>query len=169
MEKCSNHFPDFKLLEFKENPLRKNIFDLQTTSATFEKFKYFRLETPKQFYLIKQGAKYVCESWINGTKILHTGLIYLGESFYYVGDFCETYKNKKKTSLMIFKFCPDTSTIQIYFFNHFNKLSVGMKYKFCRDFINNIIKKGTVTIPPPLCSNHNLTNVRNDIAKVVNI
>jgi len=136
MNKCSKQ-PDYKLLEFKENPDRKNIYDLQTTSAPFNKFQYFRLEQPKQPYLIQRGVKYVCETWVNGIKILHTGIIPTGAPDYYFGDFTETIKDKKKTSLMIFRLIPDTSTIQIYYFNHFNKRSIPMKLEFCRNFINN--------------------------------
>lgn len=135
MKKCSNQ-PDFKLLVFTENPNRKNIYDL-TPSANFTKFRYFRLEKPKQPYLIQRGAEYVCENWEYGVKILHTGLITTGAPGYYFGDFTETVKGKKKTSLMIFRFIPDTSTIQIYYFNHFNKRSIPMKLEFCRNFINN--------------------------------
>jgi hypothetical protein len=139
MKKCSNQTPDFKLLEFKENPDRKNIYDLQTTSANFNKFNYFRLETPIQPYLIRQGAKYVCESWDKGIKTLHTGLISIGTPGFYFGDFIEQIKDKKKTSLMIFRFVPNTSTIQVYFFNHYNKRSQTMKFEFCRNFILNRI------------------------------
>ena len=138
MKKCSNQNPDFKLLEFKENPDRKNIYDLQT-SANFNKFHYFRLENPIQPYLIRQGAKYVCDSWANGVKTLHTGLIGIGTPGYYFGDYIEQVRDKKKTSLMIFRFVPDTSTIQVYFFNQYNKRSIPMKWEFCRNFILNRI------------------------------
>jgi hypothetical protein len=134
MEKCSNHLPDFKLLVFTENPTRKGIYDL-STSATFNKFRYFRLEKPKQPYLIQQGAEFVCESWDNGVKTLHTGLIPAGAPGYYFGDHSETIQGAKKTSLMIFRFIPDTSIIQIYFFNHYNKRSIPMKLEFCRNLI----------------------------------
>lgn len=138
MKKCSNQTPDFKLLEFKENPGRKNIYDLQTTSATFNKFSYFRIEQPKQPNLIQRGVKYVCETWVNGIKILHTGIIPTGAPGYYFGDFTETIRDKKKNSLMIFRLSPDSSTIQIFFFNHFNKKSIPMKLEFCRNFINQL-------------------------------
>jgi len=160
MKKCSNQ-PDYKLLEFKENTDRKNIYDLQTTSANFNKFNYFRLEPPKQPYLLNIGAKYVCESWNNGVKILHTGLINFGISNYYLGDYYEFINGQKKTSLMIFEFIPETNEIKIYYFNHFNKRSIPMKLEFCRNFIKDINKKEEGTTPPLKCSNYNLTaNVR---------
>lgn len=139
MKKCSNKQPDFKLLEFAENPQRKNIYDLITSSTNFKKFKYFRLETPKQPYLIKQGAKYVCESWENNAKILHTGLIPANIPGYYIGDFAEITNDKKKTSLMIFRFIPETNKILIYYFNRFNKKSITMKLQFVRAFVHNKI------------------------------
>jgi hypothetical protein len=149
MKTCSNHFPDCKVLLFQENPQRKKIYDLKTASAPFEKFKYFRLQTPKQPYLIKQGAKYVCESWTNSTKVLHTGLISAGIDNYYFGD----HREQHKTSLMIFHFVPETSTIQIYYFNHFSKKSISMTFEFCRAYIETTMKKGDVSASQ--CSNHN--------------
>jgi len=149
MKPRSNHFPDCKVLTFQENPSRKKIYDLKPGSAPFEKFKYFRLETPKQPYLIKQGAKYVCESWTNGTKKLHSGLISTGVENYYFGD----HKEQNRTSLMIFHFVPETTTIQIHYFNQYSKKSISMKYEFCRAYIENEMKKGDVSASQ--CSNHN--------------
>ena len=156
MKKCSTKTPDYKLLEFAENPDKKNIYNLIYSSSTFSKFKYFRLETPRQPYLIKLGAKYVCESWYNQVKTLHTGLIPTGTPGYYFGDFVEMIKDKKKTSLMIFRFVPEINNIQLYFFNHFNKKSILMKLQFIQSFVLNLkgsekdIKTGTVTTPPPM-------------------
>jgi len=138
MKKCSNHRPDFKELVFKENPTRKNIYDLQTSPANFNKFNYFRLEEPVKPYLIQLGVKYVCETWTNGIKVLHTGIIPTGAPGYYFGDHIETVKEKTKSSLMIFRLIPDSSTIQIYYFNHFNKRSIPMKLEFCRNFIRQL-------------------------------
>lgn len=147
MKKCSNKQPDFKILEFAENPQRNYIYDLVTSSSTFTKFSYFRLETPIQPYLIRQGAKYVCDSWENGKKILHTGLIPTGIPGYYFGDFAETINDQKKTSLMIFHIIPETTTIKICFFNRFNKRSIITKLQFVRAFIQ---KKEEATTPPPM-------------------
>jgi|GEM_PF-1605360 len=137
MKKCSTT-PDYKLLEFAENPDKKNIYNLIYSSSTFSKFKYFRLETPRQPYLIKLGAKYVCESWFNQVKTLHTGLIPTGTTGYYFGDFAEMVKDKKKTSLMIFRFISGTNNIQLFYFNHFNKKSIVMKLQFIQLFILNL-------------------------------
>jgi len=141
MKQRSNHIPDCKILEFAENPDRKNIFDLKPTGVNFTGFRYFRLETPHQPYLLNQGAKYVCESWEGGKKILHTGLIETGVSNYYFGDFVTFRDGAKKNSLMIFHFIPETTSIRIYFFNQFNKKSLSMKYVFCKNYITEIIEK----------------------------
>jgi len=155
MKKCSNQPPDYKFLEFEENPARKNIYDLQTTSTTFKKFRYFRLEQPKQPYLLRMNVKYVCESWQNNYKTLHTGLIPTGIKGFYFGDHIEVCKDKKKSSLIIFRLNPENNIIQLYYFNHFNKRSVIMKLEFCRNFI---IKKGLVTTPAPNVQIHTLTD-----------
>jgi hypothetical protein len=138
MNKCSYHRPDFKELVFIENPTRKNVFNLQTSSAPFTKFNYFRLEEPIKPELIRLGVKYVCDCWIDGCKVLHTGIIPTGAPGYYFGDHLETVKDKRKSSLMIFRLLPDTSAIQIYYFNHFNKRSIPMKIEFCRNFIRQL-------------------------------
>lgn len=138
MKKCSNHRPDFKELVFIENKTRKNVYDLKTSSAPFTKFNYFRVEEPQQPYLKRLGVKYVCECWVDGCKVLHTGIIPTGAPGYYFGDHLETVKDKTKSSLMIFRLIPDSSTIQIYYFNHFNKRSIPMKLEFCRDFIRQL-------------------------------
>ncbi len=161
MKTRSNHIPDCIFLEFKENSQRKNIYDLNSSSKTFTKFTYFRLEQPRQYYLIKQGAKYVCESWKNKIKILHTGLIPIGIENFYFGDFVET-KTKgdkiiTKISLIIFYFIPETSTIECYFFNSYNKNSIRMKLNFCKDYINYFIKKRSDNNHPFYCSNQ-ITN-----------
>lgn len=141
MKPCSNRIPDCKILEFKENQQRKNIFDLTTTGVNFNKFRYFRIETPRQPYLINQGAKYVCESWENGNKTLHTGLIETGVKGYYFGDYADVTNGAKKNSLMLFHYDQEIETIRIYFFNRYSKRSISMKYKFCRYYIENVIVK----------------------------
>lgn len=134
----SNHIPDCFVLEFKENENRRDTFDLNFTSTTFTKFKYFRLEQPKKDYLIKQGAKYVCQSWTKDNKSLHTGLIPIGIENYYFGDHTERRNGKKINSIMLFYFVPDTNTIRVYYFNQYSKTSIRMKMQFCRDYISNI-------------------------------
>ncbi len=140
MKNCSNHKPDCKILNFSENSTRKNIYNLiQKENVPFNKFNFFRLETPRSKYLHDKGVKYVLESWENGLKILHTGLIETGIKNYYVGDYVEIIKDVKKTSLMIVFLDPETSAIKIYFFNQYNKKSLLMKLQFCKSYINSFI------------------------------
>lgn len=143
MKGNAKKLPEYRILEFTENPQRKNIYDLNIEMTKFSKFRYFRLQTPRQSYLINQGAKFVCESWEQGEKILHTGLISTGIDHYYFGDFLDN----KKTCLMIFHFIPETSIVLIYYFNGYNKKSLSMKRQFCREFITTSIQKsGTQTV-----------------------
>jgi len=129
---CST--PDYKLLLFKPNTARPGIYDL-VNDANFKKFRYFRLETPKKEYLIKQGAKYVLESWENRTKTLHSGLIHVEENIY-IGDYQHRPEANKKTSLMIVKMYD--SGIMIVFFNGYNKKSKQMKFDFCKWFLKKM-------------------------------
>ena len=135
MKKRSNFIPDYKIIEFVENPKRENIFDLYVSSDTFSKFKYFRIENPIQSYLIDKGVKFVCESWENGVKILHTGLIPINNNGFYLGDYTEIIRGNKNTSLIIFEILQNK--IKLYFFNSFNKKSLKMKIEFAKNFIKN--------------------------------
>jgi len=162
MKKCSK-LPDYKILIFEENPQRHNIYDLKTPE-NFTKFKYFRLEKPIKEYLIAQGVKFVCESWANNTKTLHTGLIPLGIDNYYFGDCYEIKNNRKIHSLIIFYFDSDSCKITLFYFNHFNKFSIQLNKQFCFEFI----KKREVTTPPVYVQNQNLNYIRFDKANVIN-
>ena len=74
--------PDYQRLVFIKNENRKdNLFDL-LPSYNFNKFKYFRLSEPKNDRFIKQGAKYIIESWSERVKTLFTGLIPLNDNFF---------------------------------------------------------------------------------------
>jgi len=138
MKKCSTN-PDFKLLEFTENPQRENIYDLVSTSANFDKFRYFRLQEPRADYLIRLGAKYIIENWEGGVKILHTGLIPIGKENYYFGDYTEYRKGKKINSLMLVYKHPTENRFKIWFFNGFNKKSILMKLEFLQQFVNGLV------------------------------
>jgi hypothetical protein len=141
MKTRSNHTPDYKALEFTENPNRKGTYDLQPNQYGFTKFKYFMLQEPKQSYLIEQGAKHVCESWEHGKKTLHTGLIHTDIENYYFGDYREPYKGKFRSSIIIFHLVPKTTVIRLYYFNHYSKKSKALTVNFCKDFIKTIVKK----------------------------
>ena len=138
MKRSSKQPKKFKLLEFEQSTQRQNIYDLIKTSTKFDKFKYFKLEIPLQSYLLKQGANFVCESWEQNVKTLHTGLIPTGDPGYFIGDFVELVKGVKKTSLIIFRFKPELKIIQLYYFNRFNLKSVSKRLEFARVFINGL-------------------------------
>jgi hypothetical protein len=141
MERQNFFNPESKILEFRANPTREGIFDLQNNG--FNKFKYFRLQYPKIDRLKKMGVKYVMESWSNSCKILHSGLLSLRHQFYYFGDHTEIINGTKKTSLFIVYLNPSSSNILIYWFNQFDKKSVKMKRDFCNEYIHRVIKKGS--------------------------
>lgn len=134
--------PDKKVLEFRENPNKKGIFDLQPNCNGFDKVTYFRLQYPKSDRLKKTGAKYVIESWLNDFKVLHTALLPLNTSSFYMGDFTETINGVKKRSLFIVLYRPGNPTIGIHWFNHFDKKSLKLRLNFCNEYINLLIKKG---------------------------
>ncbi len=94
-------------LIFKQNPVRTDIYDL--TGSKFNQFSFVRLSEPRSEFLIRQGSRYVLESWSHGQKPLFTGLRSIQEGLYY-GD---TFRNGKR-SLMVVKFNP--GELYIYLF-----------------------------------------------------
>ena len=126
--------PDFETLIFKANEHRTGIFDLIDNNE-FDKFKFFRLEKPRTNRLQSIGVVHVIESWDNGKKILHSGLIPIHDNFF-VGDFVNLI-TPSKPSLMLIKII-DNQEICIWFFNSYSKYSHSLKIKFCLDFINEM-------------------------------
>lgn len=88
--------PKYSELVFKESATRPDIFDL--TGSRFKGFKFLRLSRPRTDFLRRQGAEWVIESWDHGEKRLFTGLIPVGQGFYY-GD----RREGRKRSLLVVK------------------------------------------------------------------
>ena len=122
--------PDYKELIFKQNESRKDIYDLQNTN--FSKFKYFRLSVPRVEFLKKQGAKYIIESWINGKKVLFTGLIPFNQLIYF-GDHKNTNTGKKSFIIAMYK----DKEIKMYYFNSFS-LYPKKRLAFIKNFLQNL-------------------------------
>ena len=77
--------PHFRKFVFIENEKRADIFDLQGEPDPLI-FHYFRLSKPRKPFLIKQGARYVIESWNGHEKTSFTGLIPAIDNNWYFGD-----------------------------------------------------------------------------------
>ena len=59
-------------LVFKQSTTRSDILD--QTGSQFNGFSFIRLSEPHSIFLIKQGEKFVVESWDLGLNTLFTGL-----------------------------------------------------------------------------------------------
>ena len=68
--------PDYLQFVFVQNEKRPDIYDLQGKPENVV-FTFFRLSTPRQSFLIKQGAKYVLESWKENIKLVLQALFLL--------------------------------------------------------------------------------------------
>lgn len=99
--------PKHRELIFKQNPACSDIYDL--TGSKFNQFSFIRLSEPRSDFLLRQGAKYVLESWSHGQKPLFTGLRSIGEGFYY-GDSL----HNGKRSLMVVKMNPGELVIHLF-------------------------------------------------------
>jgi hypothetical protein len=102
--------PKNRELTFKQNQTRPDIYDL--TDSRFHGFTFIRLSEPRSEFLIRQGAKYVIESWSHDQKPLFSGLRPIKEGFYYGDRFA-----KGKRSLMVVKL--DHGQIKIFLFNSY--------------------------------------------------
>jgi hypothetical protein len=102
--------PKSRELIFKQNQTRPDIYDL--TESRFHGFTFIRVSEPRSEFLIRQGAKYVIESWDHGQKPLFSGLRLIKEDFYY-GDRL----TNGKRSLMVVKI--DPGLIKIFLFNSY--------------------------------------------------
>lgn len=125
------NIPDFRFLQFRENPKRPGIFDL-VNDEEFDKFQYFRLEKPRTKRLKSLGVIHVLESWKDGKKVFHSGLKLVQDNYYF-GDYVNLIK-PGKPSLLIVQFF-DNQTIHVWFFNSYSKFSIEMKEIFCREFL----------------------------------
>jgi len=108
-----NSFPEFNRLTFIQNPNRSDIYDIKTPG--FNKFKYFRLSEPRNGWMKSQGASYVIETWIEGSKALFSGLIPFKDNIYY-GDNKNPKTGRKSFIIAIL----DGDTITINYFNSFS-------------------------------------------------
>ena len=94
-------------LTFKVSANRSDIYE--QTGSHFKGFTFVRLSEPRSLFLIKQGAKYVIESWDHGFKPLFTGLRVFSINWYY-GD----YLRDGKRSLMIVRMNPGELIIHLF-------------------------------------------------------
>jgi len=69
---------------FKRNPARPDVYDL-LEGVKFP-FSYCRVSTPRAEWLIRQGASWVLESWVQNQKAVFTGLRPLSIPGHYKGD-----------------------------------------------------------------------------------
>lgn len=126
----TNKRPGYKELIFVKNENRIDIYDLQ--NSNFRKFKYFRLSEPRVSFLIKQGAKYVIESWDKGEKVLFTGLIPFNQYIYF-GDHKNTKTGRKSLIVVNIK----DKEVKLYYFNNFS-LKVSKRLVFINNFLKHL-------------------------------
>jgi len=99
--------PKSKELTFKESANRSDIYD--QTGSHFKGFTFVKLSEPRSIFLIKQGARYVIESWDPGFKSLFTGLRLFSIDWYY-----SDYLRDGKRALMIVKLIPGELIIHLF-------------------------------------------------------
>lgn len=105
------------LAVFKENPERKDIFDLAKQVEL--PFQFFRLEKPRRAYLKRRKVEAVIESWnTHGEKVLHTGLIPVAKDWYFGDTFGEETHTRKDFIVAHFRHTPEgqRAFLVFYFF-----------------------------------------------------
>lgn len=108
---------------FHRNAIHPDIYDLQTISGGKIPFSYFRVEEPREQYLIDQGAVKVAESFNKGVKILHTGLRRTSNEMIFAGNLYNPVNRKR--SLLLFRCDPITHTITVYLYPDRNPRNIN--------------------------------------------
>lgn len=115
--------------EYSQSKIR-NTYNL-VGNETVSDISFIRVETPNEYFLKKQRAKFVIQSFKNRKKILFTGLIPIGHNYYY-GDNLKL--NNKKDFLVIY-YNSVRSVIHLYIFEN---RSPRKKADFANDFIYHL-------------------------------
>ena len=127
--------PDFRKFVFIKNEKRSDIYDLQGEPDS-RMFHYFRISSPRKPFLIKQGAKYVIESWSGHDKTSFTGLIPIGLNGYFFGDLLLKKQGVSCKKSLIIANVQD-NTIILFLFPSFT-LYPAKRLEFCRQFVARI-------------------------------
>ncbi len=143
--------PKYSELVFKESATRPDIFDL--TGSRFKGFKFLRLSRPRTDFLRRQGAEYVIESWDHGEKRLFTGLIPLGQGFYY-GD----RREGRKRSLLVVKLA--LPELVVYLFRTYPRQLRPMLAEFIKEKAHGEPPTGAMSPTDPATGPANDTNIQ---------
>ena len=134
--KSSTSTPDYLLFRFIQNSKRADIYDL-TNDPENPPFTFFRLSKPRLPKFIKQGAKFILESWKCFDKIAFTGLVLTPFNQWYYGDLVlinpKTKKKRKSFILVEFK----GVEVDIYYFRSYT-LYPAIRLDFIKRFITAI-------------------------------
>lgn len=101
----------FQRYDYTQSKKSNNIFDLIGDNKNSD-ISFVRVELPQEEFLKKQRAKYVIQSFKGKTKTLFTGLIDIGENYYYGDnlnsngkkDFIIIYYNRMRRKIILFIF-----------------------------------------------------------------
>ncbi|MCB9001677.1 MAG: hypothetical protein H6537_06870 [Bacteroidales bacterium] len=130
--------PEHKKFVFVQNEKRNDIYDLKGEPDS-RLFHYFRISTPRKPFLIKQGARFVIESWSGHEKTSFTGLIPIKIEGWYYGDLLLKRANKQPAkSFLIANINGNETTL--YLFPNFT-LYPAKRLNFCHLFAKKIIEQ----------------------------
>lgn len=126
------------LAVFKENPERKDIFDLAKQVEL--PFQFFKLEKPRRAYLKRRNVEAVIQSWnTGGEKVLHTGLIPVQKHWYFGDNFGEETHTRKDFIVAHFRRTPEGQREFLFFY--FVGIVPLDKVSATRDFVAEWLKR----------------------------
>lgn len=105
-----------------------NTYDLVGDKKVSD-ISFIRVELPKKDFLKKQRAKFVLQSFKDNKKVLFTGLIPVGENYYY-GD---NVKLTSKKDFLIVYYNPRRKVLHLYIIENYKPKK---KAVFANDFID---------------------------------
>ena len=118
--------------EYSQSKKSNDVYDLVGDKKRTD-IHFIRVELPKEEFLKNQRAKYVIQSFKGKKKILFTGLIPLGQNFYY-GDNVNV--DGKKDLLIVFYNKRRKSNLQVFTFKNRNPRN---KINFINEFFEHLI------------------------------
>ena len=119
----------------EKRPLMRLPLELKFAVTRAEKIKCHA----KQVIHSRQTTK-------SGSYYFITGLQETGLQNWYLGNDYEYKDGKKVISIVLFHFSEDNSRLTVYYFPHYDKPNTGLRLRFVRSVIPNLLQSETICI-----------------------
>lgn len=119
----------------EKTPLMRLPYELKFAVTRAEKIKCHAKQVIHSRQMTKSGSYYFI-----------TGLQETGLQNWYLGNDYEYKDGKKVISIVLFHFSEDNSRLTVYYFRHYDKPNTGLRLRFVRSVIPNLLQSETLCI-----------------------